>query len=266
MSDLLDKHYPLSQAQIDQYQRDGFIKLKDVFDEDTLAYYGDVFMELVKKYNKDNTPLEQRDTYGMAFLQIGNLWVADERAKTFAFSKRVARIAAELMQVEGVRMYHVQALFKEPSGGFTPWHVDQFYWPLSNSNSVTAWIPLQAVPLNMGPLQFAVGSQTIMEHRNLAISDESERKIGQSLKDFPINNTAFALGEISFHSGWTFHRAGPNQTDDMRKVMTVSYIEDGIRVAPPKNTSQENDLRNFIPETEIGEVIATELNPVLYHQ
>ena len=266
MNEVLDKHYPLSESQIDQYQNDGYIKLKDVFDEDTLHHYGDVFMELVETYNKQHTPLEQRDTYGMAFLQISNLWVQDDRAKTFAFSKRLARIASELMQVQGVRMYHDQALFKEPGGGFTPWHVDQFYWPLSNSNSVTAWVPLQATPLEMGPLQFAVGSQKIMEHRNLAISDESERKISQSLKDFPIDNTAFDLGEVSFHSGWTFHRAGPNQTDHMRKVMTVIYIEDGIRVAPPNSASQERDLDTWMPGTKIGEVVNTHLNPVLYHE
>ncbi len=266
MSELLDKHYPLSDAQIQQYQRDGYIKLKDVFDAAILDHYGAVFMELVEKHRKHHTPLAERDTYGMAFLQIANLWTRDERAQTFAFSKRLARLAAELMQVKGVRMYHDQALFKESGGGFTPWHVDQFYWPLSNANSVTAWVPLQAVPLAMGPLQFAVSSQTIMEHRNLAISDESERKIGQSLKDFSIDNTAFDFGEVSFHSGWTFHRAGPNQTEHMRKVMTIIYIEDGIRVAQPKNKNQENDLNTWMPGTAVGEIVATDLNPVLYRQ
>jgi len=262
----LDTPYSLTSDQIEQYQRDGYIKLKDVFDEPTINHWGDVFMELVEEYNEQHTPLEQRDTYGMAFLQISNLWVNDDRAKTFAFSKRLAQIATELMQVDGVRMYHDQALFKEPDGGFTPWHVDQFYWPLSNSNSVTAWIPLQETPLDMGPLQFAVGSQQIMEHRNLAISDESEQKIGKSLKDFPKDNTPFDIGEVSFHSGWTFHRAGPNQTDTMRKVFTVIYIEDGMRVAQPNSEPQENDLRTWMPGTKVGEVIQTELNPVLYRK
>lgn len=266
MTDLLDKHYPLTPEQIDQYQRDGYIKLKDVFDKAIIDHYGDVFLELVKKYNKDNTPLEERSTYGMAFLQISNLWENDERAKTFAFSKRLARIASELMRVDGVRIYHDQALFKEASGGFTPWHVDQFYWPLSNSNSVTAWVPLQETPLEMGPLQFAIGSQTIMEHRNLAISDESERKIGQSLKDFPLDHSAYDLGEVSFHSGWTFHRAGPNKTDQMRKVMTVIYIEDGIYVAEPNSENQQNDLKRWMPGMKVGDVVASELNPVLYHR
>jgi len=262
----LDTLYALTPEQIEQYQRNGYIKLKDVFDEPTINYWGDVFMELVEEYNQQHTPLEQRDTYGMAFLQISNLWVNDNRAKTFSFSKRLAQIASELMQVDGVRMYHDQALFKEAGGGFTPWHVDQFYWPLSNSNSVTAWIPLQATPLEMGPLQFAVGSQQIMEHRNLAISDESEQKIGKTLKDFPQDNTPFDIGEISFHSGWTFHRAGPNQTGTMRKVFTIIYIEDGMRVAQPNSESQENDLQTWMPDTKVGEVIQTELNPVLYRK
>lgn len=262
----LDTHYPLTAEQIDQYQRDGYIKLKHVFDAETLAVYADVFMSLVEQYNQQHTPLEQRDTYGMAFLQISNLWPRADQARTFCFGQRLARIAAELMQVDGVRMYHDQALFKEPGGGFTPWHVDQFYWPLSNNNTVTAWVPLQATPLAMGPLQFAIGSQQIMEHRNLAISDESEQKISQSLKDFPRDETPYDLGEVSFHSGWTFHRAGPNQTDTMRKVMTVIYMEDGIRVAEPKNSSQQRDLEVWMPGAQVGEVVATELNPVLYRR
>jgi hypothetical protein len=266
-SEILNEPFLISAEHAAQFRRDGYIKLKDVLDSEVLSHYGTVFTELVETYNRVNTPLEQRDTYGMAFLQIPNLWVLDDRAKSFVFSQRIARIAAELMGVAGVRMYHDQALFKEPGGGFTPWHVDQFYWPFgTDGKTITAWIPLQATPLEMGPLQFAVGSQALIEHRDLGISDESERKIGQSLKDYPIDGTGYELGEVSFHSGWTFHRAGPNRTDTMRKVMTVIYIEDGIRVAPPKNTAQKNDLEAWIPGTAVGSVAMSDLNPVLYHR
>lgn len=50
------------------------------------------------------------------------------------------------MQVEGVRFYADQALYKEPHGGYTPWHCDAFYWPLATDKAVTAWIPLQVCP------------------------------------------------------------------------------------------------------------------------
>lgn len=62
----------------------------------------------------------------------------------------------------------------------------QFYWPLANDNTVTAWIPLQAIPLEMGPLSFWIGSQRILSNRDIAISDESEPKIGRSAKFFNI--------------------------------------------------------------------------------
>jgi hypothetical protein len=93
------------------------------------------------------------------------------------FSKRLAKIAADLMQVDGVRLYHDQALFKEAGGGITPWHADQHYWPLSTDKTITAWIPLQATPLEMGPLEFSAGSHVIQEGRELSISDDSEQQI-----------------------------------------------------------------------------------------
>ena len=46
-------------------------------------------------------------------------------------------------QVEGVRLYHDQALNKEPGGGYTPWHCDAYYWPVQSDKIVTAWVPLQ---------------------------------------------------------------------------------------------------------------------------
>jgi ectoine hydroxylase-related dioxygenase (phytanoyl-CoA dioxygenase family) len=55
-------------------------------------------------------------------------------------------------------MWHDQALYKEPGGGFTPWHADQQYWPMASALCVTAWLPLQAVPMELGPLSFAPGS------------------------------------------------------------------------------------------------------------
>lgn len=264
MLDELSTPYALTADHIESYRKNGYVKLKNVLSAGTLDHYGAEITRLVHALNKQNLPVKERNTYGQAFLQIGNLWEHSEVAKTFCMSKRLGRIAAELMGVDGVRMYHDQALFKEPSGGFTPWHADQFYWPLSNNNSITAWIPLQAVPVEMGPLSFCIGSQTILDNRDLAISDDSEEKIGRSLKDYPKDESPFDLGEVSFHSGWTFHRAGPNSTDQMRSVMTIIYIEDGMRVGQPKNSNQENDKQNFFPGTKVGDIAATPKNPLIY--
>ncbi len=266
MKNKLDQPYELSPEAIDFFQKNRYIKLKNVFDAETLAYYSTFISGKVAELNKNGQPLDARDTYGKAFLQIFNLWREDETIKEFVFSKRLGKIAADLMQTDGVRMYHDQALYKEGGGGITPWHADQYYWPLSSDKTVTAWIPLQAIPLNMGPLEFSAGSHVIVEGRELAIGDDSEVLIQKKLRvtDFKHVIEPFDLGEVSFHSGWVFHRAGANQTDEMRKVMTVIYMDKDMLLREPENENQVNDWNTWCPNAKIGEVIDTPLNPVIY--
>lgn len=265
---ILQEPYVLSREQINFYRENQFIKLKDVFPAEVLQYFGAVISQKVQELNAMHLPLEERDTYSKAFLQIMNLWREDETVRQFVFSKRLAQIATELMGVSGVRMYHDQALFKEPGGGFTPWHADQYYWPLANDNTVTAWIPMQETPLEMGPLEFSAKSYLLQGGRELKISDNSERVISKKLRlnDFEQVVESFDLGEVSFHSGWVFHRAGANTTDRMRQVMTVIYMEKEMRLKAPENDNQQLDWDTWCPGAKIGEMIDTPINPVLYEK
>lgn len=258
--------YFLTEVQIQFYQKNRFIKLKSVLSPEALDFFNEVISQKVAELNTVTEHLENRDTYGKAFLQLFNLWREDERIKALVFSPRLARIAADLMQTEGVRLYHDQALFKEAGGGITPWHADQYYWPLATDRTVTAWIPLQATSLEMGALQFSAASHQIVTGRDLAIGDESETFIGEKLRvtSFPHIIEPFDCGEISFHSGWVFHRAGANNTAEMRKVMTVIYMDKDMILKQPENQNQVNDWQTWCPGALIGEVINTPLNPILF--
>jgi len=262
----LEAPYTLTQDQLTFYQKNQFIKLKDVLDVETIAHFNAVISAQVEKMNTENTALEERSTYGKAFLQLFNLWRENEEVKSFIFCKRLGQIAAELMRVDGVRLYHDQALFKEGGGGITPWHADQYYWPLESDKTVTAWIPLQETPLEMGPLEFSAGSHAIVEGRELEIGDESEAIIQKTLRvtDFEHVIEAFDIGEVSFHSGWIFHHAGANITNDMRKVMTIIYMDKDMILKNPVNKNQENDWHTWCPGAKVGEVIDTHLNPLIY--
>ncbi len=262
----LDEPFRLTEAQARQYQEQGFIKLKQVLSPAVLELYGREVTREVLRRSRDVRPLDERDTYGKAFLQVSNVWPDNEVAREFAFSRRLARLAAELMGVAGVRMYHDQALYKEPGGGLTPWHVDQYYWPLDTNNTCTVWVPLQATPLEMGPLAFSAGSQRYNLGRDLGISDTSEKKISKAVLEtgLPLIETAYDLGEISFHGGWTFHRAGGNNSSEPRRVMTVIYMDADARVKTPSNKNQQADWDTWLPGVPLGEVAASPLNPVLY--
>jgi ectoine hydroxylase-related dioxygenase (phytanoyl-CoA dioxygenase family) len=262
----LQTNYALSKDQIEYYQTNRFIKLKQVLNEETLAFFNKAISARVDKMNTVTTSLVDRGTYGKAFLQLFNLWREDEVVKELVFSKRLAKIATDLMKVDGVRMYHDQALFKEAGGGITPWHADQYYWPLDTDKTVTAWIPLQAIPLENGPLEFSAGSHQILEGRELEIGDKSETIIQQKLKvtDYKHVIEPFDAGEISFHSGWVFHRAGGNFSNVMRKVMTIIYMDKDMKLKNPENNNQINDWNTWCPGAFIGEIINSPLNPVLY--
>lgn len=266
IQEILDTPYILTQDQIDFYVKYQYIKLKQVFDVDTLQFFNEHISAQVDKMNQVTTALQDRTTYGKAFLQLFNLWTENELVKSLVFSKRIAKIAADLMQVDGVRLYHDQALFKEAGGGITPWHADQYYWPLSSDKTVTAWIPLQATPLEMGPLEFSAGSQAIVEGRELEIGDQSEEVLQKKLRvtDFQHVIEPFDVGEVSFHSGWVFHRAGANRTNEMRKVMTIIYMDRDMVLKNPDNINQQNDWETWCPGANIGEIINSPLNPILY--
>lgn len=121
VSSFLKEDYALSKEQISFYQQNRFIKLKQVFSPEVLSWLKEVITERSVFMNKETRSLDERNTYGKAFLQLFNLWLEDEQVSELVLSRRLGKIAAELMQCEGVRLYHDQALFKEAGGGFTPW-------------------------------------------------------------------------------------------------------------------------------------------------
>ena len=266
VSSVLEEPFLLSTEQINFFRQNGFVKLKNVLSPEAIAYLNTTISDEVQRLNTQLLPLEERDTYGKAFLQIMNIWTKSELVKEIVFSKRLAKIASDLLGVSGVRLYHDQALYKEPHGGITPWHADQYYWPLANDSTVTVWIPLQETPLEMGPLEFSAQSYKLTTGRDKEIGDESQQILKETLagEGFEHVIEPFEIGEVSFHRGWLFHRAGANNTDKMRGVMTMIYMDKDMILKQPENKNQLVDWETWCPGAEVGKQIDTSINPVLY--
>lgn len=248
------------------FDEHGYVKLREAVDPSQLDYFGPLITEQVIALNTQHLPMEQRDTYGKAFLQVSNIWEHDAQISALVHSPDLARIAAELLGVRSVRLYHDQALYKEPSGGITPWHADQYYWPLSSDRCCTVWIPLQDTGPEMGPLSFWAGSHRFEQGRDLPISDESERRIGEMVtqQGFRCDDAPYRLGDVSFHQGWTFHGAGPNESTEPRRVMTIIYMDSDMTITEPVNDAQRNDQQRWLGGLPVGHVADGPLNPVLF--
>lgn len=256
----------LAPEHVDGFRRDGHVRVDGLATTDEAAWFRPVVEEVAERIRWDRRPLEERDTYGKAFVQSANLWRHDERAARFTLSPRFAAVAAALLGVERVRLYHDQALIKEAGGGPTPWHQDQFYWPLATDATVTLWMPLVAVDDPVEGMTFADGSHRLGDLGGGAISDASERHFAQVVAERDLSLTTyrrFAPGDATFHAGWTLHRASGNPTDRARTVMTVIYVADGARVAEPSSPAQEFDRQLWLGGTVPGEPVDGELNPRL---
>jgi len=262
----LNDYKKLPAENISEFQEKGHTLVKEVLPAQEIEFYRPIIVNAAEKYNTEKRKLEDRDTYGKAFLQIMNLWQADEEVRKFVLSKRLAKIAADLMGVENVRLYHDQALFKEPGGGPTPWHQDQYYWPIDTNNTITMWMPLVDIDVDMGMLTFASNSYTEGAIFNHEISDESESVFDNYVKkkNFPISRAqTMKAGDATWHRGFTIHNAPGNNSDKLREVMTIIYMADGARITPYANNWQKSDHSKWLMDKPIGELIDSELNPKL---
>jgi ectoine hydroxylase-related dioxygenase (phytanoyl-CoA dioxygenase family) len=264
-----ESEYALTEEQKIGYRKDGHILLRGVADTACIAQYRPIIGDEVQRRNKQSLPLSERGTYGKAFIQISNIWEHSEQVRKFVLAKRFARIAADLMGVSGVRIYHDQALYKEPGGGHTPWHQDQIYWPLDTDNTITLWMPLVNIPEEVGSMTFVSGSHHRGYVSKLAISDESHKTLSEYIDNSGLPQLtygAMSAGDATFHAGWTLHSAPGNPTGLMREVMTIIYVADEVRVLEPDTKARENDLRRWMPGRKPGDLVDTELNPLVYRR
>jgi ectoine hydroxylase-related dioxygenase (phytanoyl-CoA dioxygenase family) len=265
LPDLATDH-PIDDAAVQRFTAEGHTLVRGLATPEEVAAYRRVISDATLRASTESRPLEERDTYGKAFLQVPNLWRQDDGVARFVTAARFARVAARLLGVEHVRLYHDQALYKEAGGGRTPWHQDALYWPFDTDATITMWMPLVDVAEDMGGLSFASGSHRRRALGEHVISDASDDFFTDLLAqgEFPVAEPGpLPAGDATFHLGWTLHRARPNTSAVMREVMTVIYVADGVTVAEPANRDQAADLATWLPGHSPGDPVSGEFNPRL---
>ena len=245
----LDDQFVATSGCTETFDRDGHVRIDRLATGAEVEAFRPAIEATAERVRWDRRPIEERDTYGKAFIQAANLWQHDEAVAQFTLARRFASAAAALLEVDAVRLYHDQALFKEPGGGATPWHQDQYYWPLDTDDTVTMWMPLVDVTDPVEGMTFGDGTHRFGDLGGGVISDASERRFDALVRDRGIKLHTYRnlrAGDATFHRGWTLHRASGNPTASMRSVMTVIYVADGACIAPPANPAQEFDRQIWL--------------------
>ena len=273
MNELTDT-YTVPREKIDFCNANGHVTLRGICNAEEVEPYRQLIAAEIERSKATELggvyagDVKDRDTRYNAFLQFMNLWRRDEQLAQFILSKRLGSVAAQLLNTDAVRIYHDQALFKEPGAGYTPWHQDQFYWPLEDHKTITMWMPLTNMGSEMGTLVFADKSHLDGPMGDIEISDHSEahfQKIIQE-RDYHCSISELSAGDATWHQGWTLHKAPGNTTDRMRQVMTIIFVAADAKILPPKNDKQQADLDAWMPGQQPGEMVGSELNPLVWGQ
>lgn len=253
----LAEPYPITDAQVASYRTESFVKLPEVLSPGAVERLRVRVREM----------LDSAVDPSVGFQSLELMWLTDPLLRAAVLSRRIGGICAALLGVAGVRLYHDNALSKEPGAGRTPWHFDAHHFPLDSAEVLTAWIPLQPTPREMGPLAFARGADTWRGVADVAFDKHGtsyDRGVSAAFREHgvAVQDGPFAAGEVSFHSAHCFHTAGANHTTAPRLVLASTYFADGVRVVPAP-TMVSGDWRKFLPGARPGERAATELNPLL---
>ena len=163
--------------------------------------------------------------------------------RRFITDSPLAHLAQRLVGSQTVRLYHDHLLVKEPgTRQRTPWHQDQPYYNIEGLQTVSMWIPIDAVP-RASTLEFVAGShlgpwlmpRTFMDRQAKWFPEGSLADLPNIEADreaFPIIGWEVAPGDfVCFHM-LTLHAAAGFAGPGRRRVFSLRFLGDDVRHAP----------------------------------
>ena len=210
--------------------------------------------------------MQAGDSYvDKVFTQRLNLWKLDDTVRRYVTDPALGRMLCELSGVSGIRVWHDQALIKEPAGNATTWHFDNPKWSFTSRDAITVWIALDDATMANGCLWFIPGRHKVARYENVTpaagVSMDANFKAYPEFMNVDPVCAQFPAGSCSFHNGLTAHAAGPNMTRGRRRAMTCAYMPEGSVFNGQKNVLPDE----YVQRLKVGDVLDNEdENPLVY--
>ena len=263
----------LSVDQIQKFQNDGYVVIEDFLSLEELDYWREALNEAVAKrkgykmpgrkevYGKGDD--DDKTYYNNVFEQLINLWQDNEKMRAIMLDERLGKMAAQLSQVDGIRIWHDQALIKKPWANPTSWHLDTPYWSFTDRRALSIWVALDDATYENGCLFFLPGTNHKTTFENPGIG-KNMGAIFITYQDLVNNKSVPApmkAGSCSFHNGLTIHGANANMTPGFRRAMTCAYMPDGNTYNGTQNILSDEQIISL----RVGDLLNDEKqNPLIY--
>jgi ectoine hydroxylase-related dioxygenase (phytanoyl-CoA dioxygenase family) len=215
---------------LERFAEKGFVVVDELLTERELEDYGTAVDQGVAERSRwDKRKLSERSRYEQSFRQCINLWEDVPAVRPLTFHPRIGAVAAALLGVDAVRIWHDQALYKEAGGRETAPHLDHDYWAIEEPRTVTAWIPFDGSTEAAGAMGYVPGSHRfdVTTFADIFRGEGFDLENGKEARGIQPEFVEVPRGSVAFHHGRTIHLAHPNRTDCTRRVHTVIFFADG---------------------------------------
>ncbi|WP_299943481.1 phytanoyl-CoA dioxygenase family protein [uncultured Ruegeria sp.] len=238
-------HPLVTQAMIDDYQRDGVVLVKGLFADHVETLRAGVAANMAEPgpYASEN---KKEGETGRFFDDYCN-WSRIPQFRAVVEASPAAEVAADLMQSQSVQMFHDHVLVKEPGTSMaTPWHQDGPYYFVEGQQNISFWSPLDSV--KQATLRCVAGSHR-WEKEVLPTRWVSEKGFfadeGQYMPIPDPDAEGMTVVEFEMEPGdavafnyRTLHGARGNTSDSRRRAFSLRLVGDDARyVERPGRTS-----------------------------
>ena len=261
-------NHQLSSAQIASYRENGFLIVEQFLNKDELDIWRAAVEQAVSLRDRNRLPagshdLPQKAEDETVFRQRINLWMDHDGIRALMLDGRLGKMAADLEGVDGIRIWHDQALIKLPWANPTAWHQDNTKWSFSSEHATTIWVALDDATVQNGCMFFMPGShkQRLDDYpadgNRVSALFDAYPELGK-MEPVPVHMPA---GGCSFHNGLIVHGAGANMTPNPRRAFTCAYMPDHSRF-----NGEPNVLPARILDTiKVGDLLEdADQNPLIY--
>ena len=244
----------LSQKQIEDYRRDGFVAQRGFLSPEEVDELKAAVLETIETMgsqkvagNETFVSSEEASYYDKVFTQRLNLQTINQTVKRYVVNAGLGGMLRQLEGEEGFRVWHDQALIKEPYGNPTAWHLDNPYWSFYSKHALSMWIALEPATLENGCMWFVPGSHKLARFDNAPIGKDLAalfREYPEMTGTDPVS-VPMQPGDCSFHNGLTAHGAGANMTRGRRIAMTCAYMPTGSTFNGQQNILQPDYFKSL---------------------
>lgn len=213
----------LSPEQIEQYNRDGYLKGFRIFEPAEIASYRAFFDAL----------LERVLASGGTSYSISTAHLKYGRVYDLLTHPRIVAYVRDLLG-ENVVGWGSHFFCKMPHDGkVVHWHQDASYWPLDTARTVTVWLAIDDADVENACMKFIPGSHHYGHLTYRLTEDTEDAVLNQEVENAEkMGEPVYAelkAGQISMHSDLLLHASEANQSDRRRCGLTLRYCAADVR-------------------------------------